>query len=221
MFTITQLAGHRALVQGTDTFGNVGKTVIDSTEWDSIKEHVGQHGAADAYEEALADFFAPLNNALAEIEDAAKPVVDDLFQVVIQEGSEGVAPQAAEVATLSHESAILRIIESDATGARLVWVTEDQLEIVAVSDSVTSVASDRPVDLDPETITGITEDQLDIVAASDSVTSVASDRPVDLDPETITGIAEALAANLGVNPEDIHYIGGTTTDHTIQAGEGQ
>lgn len=179
-FTITKLAGNRALIRGTDTTGASGQTVLDSTEWDNVKQHWGLHEKGDAYENALAEFFAPLNEALAEIEGSQAPVVDDLFQVVFTEGSEGQAEVAAEVAHLGTDSAILRLIESDPTAPRLVWVTPEQLEILAVDD-------------------------VSLGAVQESGFAV----PTDLDPETISGITDALAASLGVEPENIHYIGGT------------
>lgn len=183
MFTITKLAGHRALVQGTDFTGTEGKVVLDTYEWDSIDAHLAKHDTADAYEDALAEFYAPLNKALAEIENAAAPVVDDLFQVVITEGSEGTAPVQSEVISIGHHTAILRLINTQPDTDRLIWVDEGQLEIIAAEGKPASTSNDS-----------------------------FPDHGVALDQQTVDGLTTLISEATGVPADRIHYIGETEAD---------
>ena len=110
-FNTTILAGQRVLVTGSK---KNQQTILDSTEWDSIKAHQAFHLAGDAFDEAVTAFFAPIveaaekaNAALAE----SLPKRDDAFVIVLSEGIEGVE----EVVQLGRDAAILRMIESGDT----------------------------------------------------------------------------------------------------------
>ena len=129
-FTIAQLTGHRALVRGTDTFGTVGECVVSSEEWEAVKQHMAAHDAVDTFDAKVADFFAPLIEAAEAINYDLTLPTDDLDIVVFSEGVEGVEAVPAEVISLSHDSKVLRLIESGDTD-RLVWV-DNMLEILAV-----------------------------------------------------------------------------------------
>ena len=128
-FNTTILAGQRVLVTGSKKHQ---QTILDSTEWDSIKAHQAYHLAGDAFDEAVTAFFAPIveaaekaNAALAE----SLPKRDDAFVVVLSEGIEGVEEVEPEVVQLGRDAAILRMIESGDT-SRLIWVG-DTIEITA------------------------------------------------------------------------------------------
>ena len=128
-FNTTILAGQRVLVTGSK---ENQQTILDSTEWDSIKAHQAFHLAGDAFDEAVTAFFAPIveaaekaNAALAE----SLPKRDDAFVIVLSEGTEGVEEVEPEVIQLGRDAAILRMIESGDT-SRLVWVG-DTIEITA------------------------------------------------------------------------------------------
>ena len=128
-FNTTVLAGQRVLVTGSK---KNQQTILDSTEWDSIKAHQAFHLAGDAFDEAVTAFFAPIveaaekaNTALAE----SLPKRDDAFVIVLSEGTEGVEEVEPEVIQLGRDAAILRMIESGDT-SRLVWVG-DAIEITA------------------------------------------------------------------------------------------
>lgn len=128
-FNTTILAGQRVLVTGSK---KNQQTILDSTEWDSIKAHQAYHLAGEAYDEAVTAFFAPIveaaekaNAALAE----SLPKRDDAFVIVLSEGTEGVEEVEPEVIQLGRDAAILRMIESGDT-SRLVWVG-DTIEITA------------------------------------------------------------------------------------------
>ena len=128
-FNTTILAGQRVFVTGSK---KNQQTILDSTEWDSIKAHQAFHLAGDAFDEAVTAFFAPIveaaekaNAALAE----SLPKRDDAFVIVLSEGTEGVEEVEPEVIQLGRDAAILRMIEEGNTD-RLVWVG-DTIEITA------------------------------------------------------------------------------------------
>lgn len=128
-FNTTILAGQRVLVTGSK---KNQQTILDSTEWDSIKAHQAFHLAGDAFDEAVTAFFAPIveaaekaNAALAE----SLPKRDDAFVIVLSEGTEGAEEVEPEVIQLGRDAAILRMIEEGNTD-RLVWVG-DTIEITA------------------------------------------------------------------------------------------
>ena len=128
-FNTTNLAGQRVLVTGSK---KNQQTILDSTEWDSVKAHQAYHLAGDEFDAAVAAFFAPIveaaeqaNAALAE----SLPKRDDAFVVVLSEGIEGVEEVEPEVVQLGRDAAILRMIESGDT-SRLIWVG-DTIEITA------------------------------------------------------------------------------------------
>lgn len=128
-FNTTILAGQRVLVTGSK---KNQQTILDSTEWDSIKAHQAFHLAGDAFDEAVTAFFAPIveaaekaNATLAE----SLPKRDDAFVIVLSEGTEGVEEVEPEVIQLGRDAAILRMIEGGNTD-RLVWVG-DTIEITA------------------------------------------------------------------------------------------
>ena len=128
-FNTTVLAGQRVLVTGSK---KNQQTILDSTEWDSIKAHQAFHLAGDAFDEAVTAFFAPIVEA-AEKADAALaeslPKRDDAFVIVLSEGTEGVEEIEPVVIQLGRDAAILRMIEEGNTD-RLVWVG-DTIEIIA------------------------------------------------------------------------------------------
>jgi hypothetical protein len=129
-FTITNLAGDRTLVKGRDAAGTYGQQILDAAEWNHFKatsEHSDAHAAFDA---AVEDFFAPLNAAVDALKDTAKPKLDPLFFVTVQEGTKAVEAQDQVVVALNHDSAVLRLVEQDADTDRLLWVN-DTLEILA------------------------------------------------------------------------------------------
>ena len=128
-FNTTILAGQRVLVTGSK---KNQQTILDSTEWYSVKAHQAYHLAGDEFDAAVTAFFAPIveaaeqaNAALAE----SLPKRDDAFVVVLSEGIEGVEEVEPEVIQLGRDAAILRMLESGDT-SRLIWVG-DTIEITA------------------------------------------------------------------------------------------
>ena len=112
-FTIINLAGDRALVKGRDAQNNHGQQILDAAEWNEFKARNAHHEAHDAFDAAVEEFFAPLNQAVDALKETAKPQLDPLFFVTVQEGSAAVEAQHEVLVHLGHDSAVLRLIEQD------------------------------------------------------------------------------------------------------------
>jgi hypothetical protein len=132
-FTTNKLSGHRTLVTGRDNFGNEGKAVLDSTEWDAIQRSIEIHDAQKDFDEKVLDFYAPINEAADELAGlkVATETADPTFFIELEPGEEGTPGKASLNITLNHDSAVLRILEKSGVGTdRLIWVG-DTLEILA------------------------------------------------------------------------------------------
>ena len=132
-FTIIKLAGDRALVKGRDAVGTYGQQILDAAEWNDFSAHNKHNDAHEAFDAAVEAFFAPLNEAVDALKATAKPKHDPLFFVTVQEKSEGVEAQDEVLVRLSHDSAVLRLVEQDPDTDRLLWVN-DTLEILEATD---------------------------------------------------------------------------------------
>lgn len=135
-FTTQRLTNHRVLVKDTNG-SEVKTTVLDSEQWDEIKRHQQFDVASDAFDEAVKNFFAPLTEAADAAEKAFSMPEDTLGIIVMHEGVEGIEEQPTVVISLTHDSMVLRLIESGDT-SRLVWVN-DELEILEVAVPVAPV----------------------------------------------------------------------------------
>lgn len=134
-FTTIKLAGDRVLVQGQDQFGVEGKQVLDSSQWADINAHKQLHSAEQSFDDAVEAFFKPLTDAAEALGKAnARSAVDSDSIVVLHEEVEGVQGKSAQVVHLSHDSTVLRLLESGKHN-RLVWVN-DVLEILEATPSV-------------------------------------------------------------------------------------
>ena len=127
-FSVTKLAGHRALVEGSDSAGVAHSAILDSTVFDEIEEHQAHEMATDAYDAAVEAFFAPLMEAAAAAADQMAPVVDPAFIYVVDEGQPHSAGRAGTVLELDHPTAVLRLIALGDT-SRLIWVG-DSIEVL-------------------------------------------------------------------------------------------
>lgn len=128
-FTLTNLAGNRALVKGTDHLGVSGQQILDAEEWNEFNARNAHDDAHDAFDAAVEEFFAPLQGAIDALKTTGKPKLDPLFFVTVQEGSAAVEATAEVIVHLHQHSAILRLIEQDSNTDRLIWVN-DELEIL-------------------------------------------------------------------------------------------
>lgn len=126
-FTITYLAGDRALVQ-EDTH----QIVLDAREYLAMKLRQEKTGLIAQYDQSVADFFKPLTDMADKIKSVEEQEnrIDPDFHFVLAEGTEGEEPVRREVYRLEKDTVILRLIEEGRT-ERLIWIG-DQLEILAL-----------------------------------------------------------------------------------------
>ena len=132
-FAIINLAGDRALVKGRDAAGTYNQQILDASEWKEFTARNKHNDAHEAFDAAVEAFFAPLNEAVDALKETAKPKLDPLFFVTVQEGSAAVAETSEVIVHLHQHSAILRLIEQDPDTDRLLWVN-DTLEILELQD---------------------------------------------------------------------------------------
>ena len=133
IFNVTELAGHRALVTGDAN----QQCILDTTERDELRLLIENREVDQMFDEDIEDFFAPLTRA-AELHDRHHELLaqqfnqadDPAFSLVLKEAVEGVEGVEEERVVLSHDSVVLRLIDSGQTD-RLVWVGNDHIEIVA------------------------------------------------------------------------------------------
>ena len=126
-FTVTYLAGDRALVQ-EDTH----QIILDAEEYLAMKLRQEKTGLIAQYDQSVADFFKPLTDVADKIKSMEKQEnrIDPDFHFVLAEGTEGEEPVRREVYRLEKDTVILRLIEEGRT-ERLIWIG-DQLEILAL-----------------------------------------------------------------------------------------
>lgn len=128
-FNVTRLAGQRALVQdASDTH----RAILYTAEWDEVKHRLAHDDAEKDFGAAVEEFFKPLEEAINQAEEklaATLPKTDPAFTVEIAPEVEGVEGTQAVTFALSHDSAVLRILESG-DHSRLIWVG-NTIEILA------------------------------------------------------------------------------------------
>lgn len=126
-FTVTYLAGDRALVQ-EDTH----QIILDAEEYLAMKLRQEKTGLIAQYDQSVADFFKPLTDVADKIKSVEEQEnrIDPDFHFVLAEGTEGEEPVRREVYRLEKDTVILRLIEEGRT-ERLIWIG-DQLEILAL-----------------------------------------------------------------------------------------
>jgi hypothetical protein len=120
-FSITALVGNEVLVEGTDVRGNVGSIVLRPSQWVAIKRQADIDDAHGAFDAKVEEFFAELTNAVDELDQAHRVVLDPLLYVVEQEGTAGTPTQREVITELDHDSVIVRAIETG-NDARVIWV---------------------------------------------------------------------------------------------------
>ena len=126
-FTVTYLAGDRALVQE-----DAHQIILDAEEYLAMKLRQEKTGLIAQYDQSVADFFKPLTDVADKIKSVEEQEnrIDPDFHFVLAEGTEGEEPVRREVYRLEKDTVILRLIEEGRT-ERLIWIG-DQLEILAL-----------------------------------------------------------------------------------------
>lgn len=142
-FTATPLAHHEYLVEGTDAAGVSDSTVVDGTQWDAVLERQRVQEAHGTFDEKVAEFFAPLMEAIDEINAARAQVdIDPLLYIVEQEAVEGRQAQSQKLLPLDHGAVILRAISTGAFD-RLRWV-KGELVVTATPAAAPEPVADGP-----------------------------------------------------------------------------
>jgi len=131
-FTTSKLTGERVLVRGTDVFGAIGETVLDSSQWSEVNSRKEFSQATDEFDKAVAEFFKPLTEAAEKIGKKMEKQPDAASYVVLSEAQAGVEAKPGQLIKLTNDSICLRLIEQGNTD-RLVWV-DKKLEVLAVED---------------------------------------------------------------------------------------
>lgn len=130
MFTTLELVNDQTLVIGEDIKGVTGQQVVDSSQWAEIKAHAQLDQANEEFNQAVEEFFAPLNAAADKAQAATSRPQDPSSYIVLHEGVEGAQEQPAHVVALSKGSVILRLIE-EGQHNRLIWVNEELVVLAA------------------------------------------------------------------------------------------
>ena len=125
-FTYTNLAGDRALV----TDGGKRSTVLNVADWNEAMQKLALNHATEVFNAEVEEFYSVLTEAAERVNAVQAKAIDPNQFVVIDEGVEGEQHVCAEVINLSYDSQIARLINEGNTD-RLVWVGNDQIEILA------------------------------------------------------------------------------------------
>ena len=125
-FTYTNLAGDRALV----TDGGKRSTVLYVADWNEAMQKLALNHATEVFNAEVEEFYSVLTEAAERVNAVQAKAIDPNQFVVIDEGVEGEQHVCAEVIDLSYDSQIARLINEGNTD-RLVWVGNDQIEILA------------------------------------------------------------------------------------------
>jgi hypothetical protein len=118
---VTPLASGGYLVEGQDSKGVDGSTILRSDRWDYV-QHLRAHEVADAeFDAAVEKFFAPLTKAAEKAVAAVTGRTNEFATVTIGETVEG---KQAQVIELDEAGVILRLIDEGKTD-HLRWISGD------------------------------------------------------------------------------------------------
>jgi hypothetical protein len=156
-FTTQNLVNDRVLVQGTDVFGTSGKTVLNAEQWNELGQRKDFSQAEADFQVAVDAFFAPLTEAADAVKAKMEKPTDSIGYLVFEEAVEGVPAKPGTLIKLTHDSVLLRLLESGDTD-RLVWVDES-LEVLEVAVPVQASGQPSAAEVGAE-ITGIELDEV-------------------------------------------------------------
>ena len=124
-FTTTALINGGVLVEGTDSAGYEGRTILHSDSW-ALVQHLRAHEVAQAdFDAAVEAFFTPLTEAADKAHALLKGPGTDWSTVTLGEQVEG---HEAEVVQLDGDGILLRIL-AEGNQNLLRWVNG---ELVAI-----------------------------------------------------------------------------------------
>jgi len=122
-FTTTPLVSGGVLVEGTDSKGNDGTTILRSERWDAVV-HIRTHTVAtDEFNEMVEEFFKPLTDAADKAKALIAGPTSDWDMVTIKAGTEY---EEAQVVHLDEDGILLRLL-AEGQHDKLRWVNGDKL----------------------------------------------------------------------------------------------
>ena len=125
-FTVTPLVSGGYLVEGQDSKGVDGTTVLHSQSWDYV-QHVRTHEVAQAEFDAMVDqFFKPLTDAAEAFNAKLGGPTNEWGTVTIGETVEGTTARTLE---LDEAGIVLRILD-ETDGSSLRWVNGDLVAVL-------------------------------------------------------------------------------------------
>jgi hypothetical protein len=125
-FSVTPLVSGGYLVEGTDSKGVDGTTVLHSASWDYV-QHARAHVTADAEFEASVDkFFKPLIKAADAHAALLAGPINEWGTVTLGEEVEGKSARNVE---LDEQGIVLRILD-ETDGSSLRWVGGDLVAVL-------------------------------------------------------------------------------------------
>jgi hypothetical protein len=114
-FTTTPLVNGGYLVEGTDTKGVFGTTILDSNSWDALV-HLRTHKLAqEDFDQVVGEFFAPLVEAADKAKSQLKGAAQDWGTVTLGEQVTG------------HEAEVVQLDSDEGHDRLLRWVGDDKL----------------------------------------------------------------------------------------------
>ena len=202
IFNVTELAGHRALVTGDAN----QQCILDTTERDELRFMLKNREVDEIFNEDVEDFFAPLTRA-AELHDRRHKTLaqqfnqadDPIFNFVMKAGVEGVEGVEEERVVLSHDSVVLRLIDSGQTD-RLVWVGNDTIEVIAQKQSARTVVDEINIDDLPAEFKDALRNAFTEMAASLDEDETVEQEPFDFNEDKSTD--EGVAPDEGATPAE-------------------
>ena len=139
-FNTLALTNNRVMVTGKDEQGH-HKTILDGGGWADLQRNEAILKAQDNFDRALADFYAPLNEALSNLETDTRVVRDPMSYITVTEGTEGTDSKDAVEIRLDKDTQILRMLHTPGQEKRLIWV-DDSIEILAFEQASLDVECD-------------------------------------------------------------------------------
>lgn len=125
-FSVTPLVSGGHLVEGQDSKGVDGTTVLHSAAWDYV-QHLRAHEVADAdFEATVEEFFKPLTDAADAHIAALKPASSEFTSVTFGEDIEGKAARTIEL----DEAGIILNILANTDGSSLRWVNDTLVAVL-------------------------------------------------------------------------------------------
>lgn len=125
-FTVTPLVSGGYLVEGQDSKGVEGTTVLHSNSWDYV-QHLRTHEVAEAeFDAMVSEFFKPLTDAADAFNAKLAGPSNEWGTVTIGEDVEG---KAARKLDLDEAGIVLRILD-ETDGSSLRWVNGDLVAVL-------------------------------------------------------------------------------------------